>query len=112
MPYLLPVKVTTMEDSKFDIPGQEYDWIGPKDETKHVVFQGQSVTTERRWYFSRDLITLDPDYSEFSVRLYDPRCRSLSFVYRTLAILPKSHLRTIYNLIGAYLYGHDKKHSS
>ena len=100
-----------MDDTKFVIPGQEHDWIGPKDETKHVVFQGQSVTTERRWFFSRDLIELDPDYSEFSVRLHDPRCRSLSFVYRTLAILPKSHLRTIYNLIGAYLYAHDKQNS-
>lgn len=96
-----------MDDSKFEITGQERDWLGPKDETKHVTFVGQSETTERRWYFSGDLIELDPDYSEFSVRIHDPRCRSLSFVDRTLAILPKSQLRTIYNLIGEYINDED-----
>jgi hypothetical protein len=83
--------------------GNEHDWLGPKDETKHLVYHGQSSTTEKRWLFTSDLLTLDPDYSEFSVRIYDPRCRSLSFIYRTLAILPKSKLRSIYNLIGDYL---------
>jgi hypothetical protein len=87
----------------YEPKGNEQDWLGPKDQEKHVVYEAQSAKTERRWFFSKDLIELDPDYSEFSVRIHDPRCRSLSFVYRTMAILPKSQLRTIYNLIGAYL---------
>ena len=100
-----------MEDSTFEIPGQEQDWVGPKDDSKHLTYQAQSETTEKRWFFSKDLIELDPDYSEFSVRIHDPRCRSLSFVYRTLAILPKSQLRTIHSLIGAYLEKIDSKNS-
>lgn len=96
-------QVIGMDDSTFEVSGQEHDWIGPKDERKHLVYQAQSETTEKRWYFSSDLIELDPDYSEFSVRIHDPRCRSLSFIYKTIAILPKSKLRVIYNLIGAYL---------
>lgn len=87
--------------------GNETDWIGPKDETRHLTYKAQSKTTEKRWYLSQDLIELDPDYSEFSVRIHDPRCRSLSFVDRTLAILPKSQLRTIHNLIGDYLDAQD-----
>jgi hypothetical protein len=89
--------------------GNEHDWIGPKDETRHLTYHAQSETTQRRWFFSQDLIELDPDYSEFSVRIHDPRCRSLSFIERTLAILPKSQLRTIHNLIGDYLDDQDSK---
>jgi hypothetical protein len=96
---LMMVKKMTDYEPK----GNEQDWLGPKDQEKHIVYEAQSAKTERRWFFSKDLIELDPDYSEFSVRIHDPRCRSLSFVYRTMAILPKSQLRTIYNLIGAYL---------
>lgn len=87
--------------------GNEHDWLGPQDEKKHQVFHAQSSCMEKHWFFSRDLIELDPDYSEFSVRIHDPRSRSLSFIYKTIAILPKSRLRTIYNLIGAYLDKHD-----
>lgn len=86
-----------------EIDGVERDWLGPKDETKHLVYHMQSETTEKRWLMSSDLIELDPDYSEFSVRVHDPRCRSLSFINKTIAILPKSKLRVIYNLIGRYL---------
>ena len=91
--------------NKFEPEGSEKDWLGPQNsaEPNYVIFRGQSKSSERHWFFSRDLITLDPDYSEFSVRLYDPQCKSLSFINRTLAILPKSQLKTIYNLIGAYL---------
>ena len=91
------------------INGLEQDWLGPTDETKHIIFSGQSTKTEKRWYFSEDLIELDPDYSEFSVRIHDPRARSLSFIYRTLAILPKTQLKTIHALIGEYLEDHSDK---
>jgi hypothetical protein len=83
--------------------GNEKDWLGPKNPEAHLIYRAQSETTERRWFFSEDLLELDPDYSEFSVRIHDPRCRSLSFIDRTLAILPKSQLRTIHNMIGEYL---------
>ena len=89
--------------TEFQDYGNELDWLGPKDDKKHLVYHAQSPTTEQHWYISSDLIELDPDYSEFSVRIHDPRSRSLSFIYRTIAILPKSKLRVIYNLIGRYL---------
>ncbi len=88
---------------EYEITGAERDWLGPKDEEKHLIYHGQSKTTEEEWFYSSDLIALDPHYSEFSVSIEDPRCRSLSFINRTIAILPKSKLRIIYNLIGAYL---------
>ena len=89
------------EDKEFKASGTELDWLGPKDESKHLIYRMQGQ--QGRWLSSSDLIELDPDYSEFSVRIHDPRCRSLSFINRTLAILPKSQLRTIHNLIGDYL---------
>lgn len=91
-----------MPDSKFEMTGQEKDWIGPKDEEKHLVYHAQSETTEQWWFMSSDLLQLD-EFSEFSVRIHDPRGRSLSWINKTIAVLPKSKLRTIYNLIGAYL---------
>jgi len=96
-----------MKDSTFEETGQERDWLGPRNEQAHLVYKAQSTTTEKHWYMSKDLIELDPDYSEFSVRIHDPRSRSLSFIYRTIAILPKSKLREIYNLIGRYLHEQD-----
>lgn len=103
--------VMTMEDSTFEETGQERDWLGPKNEQAHLIYHAQSETTEQEWFFSSDLIALDPDYSEFSVSIEDPRCRSLSFINRTIAILPKSKLRIIYNLIGAYLEKIDSQNS-
>lgn len=97
------------EGNDFKDRGNEFDWLGPKDEKKHLIYHAQSKTTEQYWYLNEELLELDPDYSEFSVRIHDPRCRSLSFVFRTIAILPKSKLRTIYNLIGSYLNEMDKK---
>ena len=84
--------------------GNEADWAGwHADESKHITYTGQSDRQQKRWHFSQDLLELDPSYSEFSVRIHDPMCRSLSFIDRTLAILPKSRLRTIANLIERYL---------
>ena len=84
--------------------GNENDWAGQHaNEELHLTYHGQSSMTQKRWYFTGDLLELDPDYSEWSVRIHDPRRRSLSFIDRTLAILPKSRLRTIRNLIDTYL---------
>lgn len=88
-----------MRDPK--ITGQEYFWLGPINEKKYLVYKMQ--TDRGRYYTTGDYIKLDPDYSEWSVRIFDPRCRSLSFINRTLAILPKSKLRAVHKLIGAYL---------
>ena len=78
-------------------------WIGPENPEAHVVYHAQSETTEKRWLLTGTGVELDPDYSEFSVRIHDPHTMSLSFIHRTIAILPKSKLRGIYNLIGGYL---------
>lgn len=78
-------------------------WIGPKDRTKHTIYKMQWSSTERAWLEAADGTQLDPNYSDFSVRIHDPKARSLSFIYRTICIIPKSRLRTIYNLIGEYL---------
>lgn len=82
-------------------------WLGPKDRFKHTVYHMQSDATQRKWLATPDGTQLDPNYSEFSIRIHDPKARSLSFIYRTICIIPKSRLRIIYNLIGAYLNDHD-----
>jgi hypothetical protein len=82
--------------------GQEDDWIGPRDSHYHTVYRMQSSSVENAWYVTKDGTELE-EHSEFSVRIHDPNFRSLSFIYKTIAILPKSRLLSIYNLIGEYL---------
>ena len=77
-------------------------WIGPERPEKHTVYRMSQSSTEQEWLAVPDGIELE-EYSEFSVRIHCPKARSLSFIYRTIAILPKQHLRSIYNLIGEYL---------
>lgn len=89
-----------------DIEGEERDWLGPKDETKHIIFTMQSNDHEKWWHCTADGIELE-NFSEFSVRIHDPKLRSLSFINRTIAILPKSQLRSIHALIGGYLNDKD-----
>jgi hypothetical protein len=97
------------EEEKFD--AAERFWLGPKHPEKHTIFHMQTVDTEQKWIDTEDGTVLDSDYSEFSVRLHDPKARSLSFIYRTIAILPKSRLRSIYRLIGRYLDEVDSRSS-
>jgi len=60
-------------------------------------------SSEDQWFETSDGTQLDPNYSEWSVRLHDRHFHSLSFIHRTIAILPKSRLESIYRLIGEYL---------
>ena len=90
-------------ENKYEMDAAERFWLGPVDKTKHLVYRAQSDSTQQKWFATKDGIHLDPNYSEWSVRIHVPSSRSLSFVYKTLAILPKSKLRAIYNLIGEYL---------
>ena len=92
-------------EDEFD--AQERFWLGPKNPEKHVVYHMQSGDTEQKWIDCEDGTVLDGNYSEFSVRKQDPKARSLSFIYRTIAIIPKSRLRAVHRLIGAYLEAHD-----
>jgi hypothetical protein len=87
----------------------EIFWVGPKRPELHTVYRMQFDNVERRWLATPAGTELDPNYSEFSVRIHNPNARSLSFINRTIAILPKSKLREIYNLIGEYLNEIDKK---
>ena len=91
--------------SEFKPEGSEKDWLGPQEsrENQYLVYHNQTN------FFTSDLLALETDYSEFSVRLHDPQLKSLSFINRTLAILPKSKLRAIYSLIGEYLDTIDKR---
>jgi hypothetical protein len=89
---------------KFD--AVERFWIGPRNPTEHVVWHMQRDGAQ--FLMAEDGTILDRDYSEFSVRLHDPRTRSLSFINRTIAIIPKSRLRTVHRLIGEYLNEVDK----
>jgi hypothetical protein len=102
----------TAKKREDELDAQERFWLGPVDPTKHVVYHAQRSATEQEWYATPDGTTLDPNYSELSIRIHDPKARSLSFIYRTICILPKSRLRTIYNLIGRYLNEHDTKENS
>lgn len=80
-------------------------WIGSED----CWTQGDKVvnhmrTTDGQDYFEcTDGLRLDCDYSDFSVRIYHQSDRTLSFVLKTIAILPKSTLRSIHKMIGDYL---------
>jgi hypothetical protein len=91
------------------LDAQERFWLGPFDPAKHVVYHAQRPATEQKWFTVPDGTILDGNYSELSVRIHDPKARSLSFIHRTIAIIPKSRLRTIHKLIGAYLNEHDSK---
>ena len=88
---------------KFEIDAAERFWLGPVDGEECHIYKSQLSQTEQAWVAAEDGTTLDTTYSEFSVRLYDPHARSLSFINRTIALLPKSRIRTIYKLIGEYL---------
>ena len=83
--------------------GNEKFWVGPSDEELYTVYQMQSTSTQMSWLACPDGTELDPDFSEFSVRIHDPHIASLSLINNTMAILPNSRLRSIYKLIGEYL---------
>ena len=88
---------------QYTMDAAERFWIGPEDPDRHTVMRMQRQATEEQWLATRDRTEFDPAYSEYSVRIYDRNIPSLSFLHRTIAILPKSRLRSIYNLIGEYL---------
>jgi hypothetical protein len=97
-----------------EFDASERFWLGPKNPKKHLVYHMQSNSTQQKWLAVSNGVELDPNYSEFSIRIHNPKARSLSFIYRTIAILPKQYVRDIYNLIGEYLNDHDndtKKHT-
>ena len=83
-------------------------WIGPEDPESHAVYHMQCSDVERDCAKTPDGTCLNSDYSEYSIRIYDPNIRSLSYVHRTIAILPKSRLRSIHKLLGDYLETYDK----
>lgn len=82
-------------------------WLGPKDKFKHLVWHMQRDSTMSKWLATRGGIELDPNHSEFSIRIHNPKARSLSFIYRTICILPKSKVRAVAALLNAYLEEHD-----
>lgn len=92
-----------------DFDAAERFWIGPRDRFKHVVYHMQSDSTQQEWLATQDGIELDPNYSEFSIRIHSPKALSLSFIYRTICILPKSKIRAVYALIGEYLNEYDSR---
>jgi hypothetical protein len=94
-------------EDKFD--AQERFWLGPRDPKRHVVYHMERDDTQQKWLATPDgTVVLDPNYSDYSIRIHDPKARSLSFIYRTICILPKSKLRAIYALIGEYINAVDK----
>ena len=96
-----------LEDDQLD--ASERFWIGPRMPKRHVVYKMQLSLTEKALLTLEGDTVLDTTYSEFSVRIHDPKAKSLSFINRTIAIIPKRKLRIIYNLIGEYLDAYDKK---
>jgi hypothetical protein len=93
-------------EDKFD--AMERFWLGPKNPKAHVLWHGQKDSTQQKWIDCEDGTVLDGNYSEFSVRLHDPKARSLSFIYRTIAIIPKSRIRSVVRLLQMYLDMVDK----
>jgi phosphatidylethanolamine-binding protein (PEBP) family uncharacterized protein len=89
--------------------GEQF-WLGEqRTQAEVVVLKMQNETEEKRWFSTLGGTSLDPGYSEYSVRLYDPDTPSLSFIHRTLAILPKSRVRAIHKLLGAYIHESDEE---
>ena len=87
-----------------EMNGNEKFWVGHKDAwlpEDHVVSHVAGLG--RKWIEDTKGLCLDPNYSEFSIRIYDSRSRTLSFILGTVAIIPKSLLKRIHTLIGAYL---------
>lgn len=91
----------------YEMDAVERFWIGPETPENTVIYKMQCGGTEREWLMAKDGTELDPNYSDFSVRVHDPSAKSLCFINRTIAILPKSRLRAIYKLIGEYLNVYD-----
>lgn len=89
---------------EYEMDASEKFWIGPDDPEKHVIYQAQ--LNEMELLGCSDGTKMDSAYSEYSIRIFDEGLKSLSFINRTIAILPKSRLRTIYNMIGEYLEKH------
>jgi len=96
---------------KEQFDARERFWLGPVNPEKCLNYHTQLSKTEQAWVAAEDGTVLDTTYSEFSVRVYNPKARTLSFINQTIAILPKSKLRIIYNLIGDYLNEHDEKNT-
>jgi hypothetical protein len=98
-------KLEPMKKAMLD--AAEKFWLGPgKDKDAHVIYRAQ--LNEMELLGCMDGTKMDTTYSEYSVRIFDEGLKSLSFINRTIAILPKSRLRTIYNMIGEYLEKCDK----
>jgi hypothetical protein len=91
-----------------EVTGVEKDWLGPEDETKHIIFHMQSDAAEKRWLHAEESGLELEESGEFSIRIHHPKLKSLSFIFRTICIIPKSLLRDVYALIGHYLNDNDK----
>lgn len=82
-------------------------WVGSKaawlQRDYHV--NRMQASDGKLWLEDVSGLRLDPDYSEYSVRIYHPTSRTLSFVLSTVAIIPKSLVRRVFNLLGEFLYG-------
>lgn len=101
-----------MDKYEDKLDAQERFWLGPRNPMLYIVYHMQRNYPQEAWTVTPDGTELDPNYSEFSIRIHDPKARSMSFINRTIAILPKSRLRSIYNLIGEYINEHDNKENS
>jgi len=86
------------------IDATEKFWIGDRScWTQADVVVNHMSSVEGEWFQTADGLVLDPDYSDWAVRIYHPKDRTLSFVLKTMAILPKSMIRRIYALLGEYI---------
>lgn len=95
-----------------DFDAAERFWLGPRQSPKHVVYHMQRDSTQQKWLETSGGIRLDPNYSEFAVRVHDPKARSLSFIYRTICVLPKSKIRAVVALLEEYLNDVDNRKES
>lgn len=78
-------------------------WSGEHWLDGDVVVNKMQASDGKRWLETDKKLCLDPSYSEWSVRIFDPNNKSLSWVLSTLAIIPKSLIRQVHALLGEYL---------
>ena len=78
-------------------------WVGPLEPLETIVYRMTAEAGSKMWYQVAGGIVLEPDHSEFTIRLHNPQFKTINYVNETIAVLPKHELKKIHQLIGEYL---------
>lgn len=90
---------------KYEDPMDAHErfWVGPLEPRETIVYRMTSEAGSKMWYQVAGGIQLEPDHSEFTIRLLNPHFKTINYINETIAVLPKHQLKKIHRLIGEYL---------